>query len=343
MVSTIWVPATAQSFSVICEVKTAAWSSTRSTSTGHARDRRRRRSRGGRGCSGVTSGVGDGDGSGVTTTVGSVGRSGGGSIKFSTRADQRSKRSPMPRTLARTTAKPVTNRTTRSSAATGQRRRARVFMVGLGENDRRSRLRQHGPMPAPPRPAPSCSSCSSASLVAPAPARRRPRRTWRSATRSPRRSTWAPAALTPSQTLTVTNHSSRDARPPQPVGRSACARLPDDARARSRSMAPRSTPSGRPASICGSPLADLEPRRDRASPRSRSRSRSVAVPTPSRARTSAENGVLSFGQWFPIVSTEHDVYGLGDPQISFTAETIRLELTTTSAARPRRGRVPRAA
>ena len=49
------------------------------------------------------------------------------------------------------------------------------------------------------------------------------------------------------------------------------------------------------------------------------------------ARTSAENGVLSFGQWFPIVSTEHEVYGLGDPQISFTAEAIRLELETTTA------------
>ena len=49
------------------------------------------------------------------------------------------------------------------------------------------------------------------------------------------------------------------------------------------------------------------------------------------ARTSAENGVLSFGHWFPIVATEHDVYGLGDPQISFTADAIRLELTTTSA------------
>jgi hypothetical protein len=48
------------------------------------------------------------------------------------------------------------------------------------------------------------------------------------------------------------------------------------------------------------------------------------------ARTSVENGVLSFGQWFPIVSTEHDVYGLGDPQISFTASSVRLELTTTT-------------
>ena len=49
------------------------------------------------------------------------------------------------------------------------------------------------------------------------------------------------------------------------------------------------------------------------------------------ARLSNENGVLSFGQWFPIISTEHDVYGLGDPQISFTADSIRLELETTTA------------
>ncbi len=52
------------------------------------------------------------------------------------------------------------------------------------------------------------------------------------------------------------------------------------------------------------------------------------------ARTSRENGVISFGQWFPIVSTEHEVYGIGDPQVSFTAESIRLELTTT-APQPR--------
>ena len=49
-----------------------------------------------------------------------------------------------------------------------------------------------------------------------------------------------------------------------------------------------------------------------------------------RARLSAENGVLSFGQWFPILSREHDVYGIGDPQISFTADAIRLDLTTTA-------------
>ncbi len=48
------------------------------------------------------------------------------------------------------------------------------------------------------------------------------------------------------------------------------------------------------------------------------------------ARTSAENGVLSFGQWFPIVSVEHEVHGIGDPQISFNADSIRLELATTT-------------
>ncbi|MGH2428222.1 MAG: M1 family aminopeptidase [Candidatus Limnocylindria bacterium] len=49
------------------------------------------------------------------------------------------------------------------------------------------------------------------------------------------------------------------------------------------------------------------------------------------ARLSRENGVISFGQWFPILSREHEVYGIGDPQISYNAESIRLELTTTSA------------
>jgi hypothetical protein len=49
------------------------------------------------------------------------------------------------------------------------------------------------------------------------------------------------------------------------------------------------------------------------------------------ARLSRENGVLSFGQWFPIAGPEHDVYGMGDPQISWTANAIRLDLATTSA------------
>ena len=48
------------------------------------------------------------------------------------------------------------------------------------------------------------------------------------------------------------------------------------------------------------------------------------------ARLNNQNGVLSFGQWFPIVSVEHEVYGLGDPQISFSADSIRFELETTT-------------
>ena len=48
------------------------------------------------------------------------------------------------------------------------------------------------------------------------------------------------------------------------------------------------------------------------------------------ARLSRDNGVLSFGQWFPIAGPEHDVYGLGDPQITWTADAIRLDLTTTT-------------
>jgi hypothetical protein len=52
------------------------------------------------------------------------------------------------------------------------------------------------------------------------------------------------------------------------------------------------------------------------------------------ARLSRENGVLSFGQWFPIVGPEHDVYGLGDPQITYTTDSIRMELTTTTDLPP---------
>ena len=52
---------------------------------------------------------------------------------------------------------------------------------------------------------------------------------------------------------------------------------------------------------------------------------------PFTARLSVENGVLSFGHWFPIVSREHDVYGIGDSQVSFSADRIRLDLTTTAA------------
>lgn len=49
------------------------------------------------------------------------------------------------------------------------------------------------------------------------------------------------------------------------------------------------------------------------------------------ARLNRQNGVISFGHWFPILSRVHDSYGIGDPQVSYNAEVIRLELTTTSA------------
>jgi hypothetical protein len=48
------------------------------------------------------------------------------------------------------------------------------------------------------------------------------------------------------------------------------------------------------------------------------------------ARVSRDNGVFSFGEWFPILSREHDSYGVGDPQVSYTAVSIRLDLRTTS-------------
>jgi hypothetical protein len=76
------------------------------------------------------------------------------------------------------------------------------------------------------------------------------------------------------------------------------------------------------------PLAPLEPR-ETARVELTFRLDVGRAPDAFTARTSRENGVLSFGQWFPIVSTEHDVYGIGDPQISFTADAIRLDLTTT--------------
>jgi hypothetical protein len=49
------------------------------------------------------------------------------------------------------------------------------------------------------------------------------------------------------------------------------------------------------------------------------------------ARFAREAGVTSFGEWFPIVSREHDSYGVGDPQVSYRADAIRLELTTSSS------------
>ncbi|HET7520640.1 MAG TPA: M1 family aminopeptidase [Candidatus Limnocylindria bacterium] len=46
------------------------------------------------------------------------------------------------------------------------------------------------------------------------------------------------------------------------------------------------------------------------------------------ARTSLDRGVLSLGEWFPIVSRQHDSYAVGDPQVTRTADEVTLELTT---------------
>jgi hypothetical protein len=51
------------------------------------------------------------------------------------------------------------------------------------------------------------------------------------------------------------------------------------------------------------------------------------------ARLSRDRGVISFGEWFPILSRKHDSYGVGDPQVTRTAGTISLDLTTTAALR----------
>lgn len=51
------------------------------------------------------------------------------------------------------------------------------------------------------------------------------------------------------------------------------------------------------------------------------------------ARTSFDRGVLSLGEWFPIVSREHDSYAVGDPQVTRTADEITLELTTAERLR----------
>jgi len=47
------------------------------------------------------------------------------------------------------------------------------------------------------------------------------------------------------------------------------------------------------------------------------------------ARLSRDRGVISFGEWFPILSRQHDSYGVGDPQVTRTADEISLELTTS--------------
>jgi hypothetical protein len=47
-------------------------------------------------------------------------------------------------------------------------------------------------------------------------------------------------------------------------------------------------------------------------------------------RMSIRGGILSLSEWFPIWSREHDFVPLGDPQVSYTADSITFELTSTS-------------
>ncbi len=48
------------------------------------------------------------------------------------------------------------------------------------------------------------------------------------------------------------------------------------------------------------------------------------------ARLSRDRGVISFGQWLPMVSPVLDSYGVGDPRVTTSAERITMDLTTTT-------------
>ncbi len=52
------------------------------------------------------------------------------------------------------------------------------------------------------------------------------------------------------------------------------------------------------------------------------------------SRMGLTGGVLNLGDWFPILSTAHDAYGIGDPQVTWTADRIRLELTLPASVDP---------
>jgi len=45
-------------------------------------------------------------------------------------------------------------------------------------------------------------------------------------------------------------------------------------------------------------------------------------------RFSKTGGILNLGNWFPLLSRAHDAYGIGDPQVSWAADMITLDLRT---------------
>jgi hypothetical protein len=48
------------------------------------------------------------------------------------------------------------------------------------------------------------------------------------------------------------------------------------------------------------------------------------------ARLSRDRGVISFGQWLPMISPELDIYAVGDPRVTTSARRIRMHLRTTT-------------
>ena len=52
------------------------------------------------------------------------------------------------------------------------------------------------------------------------------------------------------------------------------------------------------------------------------------------ARMGLTGGVLNLGDWYPVLSTVHDAHGVGDPQVTWAADRIRLELTLPDSVDP---------
>jgi hypothetical protein len=48
------------------------------------------------------------------------------------------------------------------------------------------------------------------------------------------------------------------------------------------------------------------------------------------SRLSKSDGVMQFGEWFPIWSTVHGFHDPGDPQVSWTADSMTLDLTSST-------------
>jgi hypothetical protein len=52
------------------------------------------------------------------------------------------------------------------------------------------------------------------------------------------------------------------------------------------------------------------------------------------ARMGRTDGILNLGDWFPILSTVHDAHGVGDPQVTWAADRIRIEVTVPDDVDP---------